>query len=144
MPTITKETIRGKFCSELGDWIDENFEGEGEETAVVALAVEEGHLDAVEEFVLHLLTEQDVLERSVKALAATPTEEESPWKWVVDEASKGFGSADVGGIRDRMRAWPDEDRLARVVVRLLREAIDGKDEGDRPALWVAVVNAARA
>ena len=142
MPNITANSMRGRFCNDLSSWFADSFGEEADEVAVVQKAVEDGHIDAVVEYLHGVITEQDVLDRVVAALAAVPAVEGDRWKDIVDEAN--MPTPDIIRIRSVMDGWPDDERLTRGVLRLSRTSIGNEAVDDRPGLWLAILGAVRA
>lgn len=141
MTTITPDSIRGDFCSQLREWFEGEFGESAEEAEMVQRAAEQGHINAVAEYLLSVIMQEDILARTIRTLASIPAQEGVAWKDIVEEAKKG--DPDVPKIRSVLNGWPDDRRLAKGVVRLARGVIQQEPEGDRPGLWVQLIAAAR-
>lgn len=142
MPQVTKDSITGRYCRDLGGWFDTQFGADPvEESTMVQTAAEQGHYDAVIEYVTHVLAEDDVVDRCVRAIASLPASEGDRWKGVVDIASAP--DPDVGLLRSAIQGFPHDSHMVGATMAVVREAIMGQDEAERPNLWVQLIAAAR-
>ena len=142
MTTITKKSITGAFCKTIGPWFEEMFGESADEIDVVALAAEQGHIDAVCEYIRNVLVEENTVERCVVALASLPAVDGDPWKEVVDEASGG--DPDAEKIRTVIQGWPHDDHVVYATTMVARIAIMHQEEATISGHWTDLLTAVRA
>jgi len=138
---VTKDSITGRFCRDLGGWFDVEFGEPTEEAVVVQRAAEQDHYDAVMEYIMKVLAEDEVVDRCVKALAALPSVEGDRWKGVVDMASEE--EPDVSLLRSAIQGFPHDSHMLYATMTVVREAIMGQDEAERPSVCVQLIAAVR-